>query len=120
MEVTIDGRKVTLDAPVTALEAARQAGIHIPTLCWHPRVSVLVACRLCHAAKGYLFFSHLSAEAGHRPFFEMMETWPLLDLGMRLGEGTGAALAMSLIEAGVKIYNEMATFESAGVSNTRS
>ncbi|MCP4675297.1 MAG: nicotinate-nucleotide--dimethylbenzimidazole phosphoribosyltransferase [Deltaproteobacteria bacterium] len=76
----------------------------------------LVACRLADAVKDYLFFSHRSAEAGHRTFFQMMETEPLLDLNMRLGEGTGAALAMHLIEAGVKIYNEMATFDSAGVS----
>jgi NADH dehydrogenase/NADH:ubiquinone oxidoreductase subunit G len=47
MEVTIDGKKIVLDGPVTALEAARSAGIDIPTLCWHPRVSVLGACRLC-------------------------------------------------------------------------
>ena len=80
----------------------------------------LVACRLCDAAKGYLFYSHLSAEAGHRRFFEIMEIQPLLDLGMRLGEGTGAALAMLLVEAGVKIYNEMATFDSAGISDRRS
>ncbi len=77
----------------------------------------LVACRMCAAAKDYLFFSHKSAEAGHETFFKIFETEPLLDLGMRLGEGTGAALAMSIIEAAVKIYNEMATFDSAGVSN---
>ena len=47
MEVTIDGKKLTLDAPVTVLEAASRVGVHIPTLCWHPRVSILGACRLC-------------------------------------------------------------------------
>lgn len=47
MEVTIDGKKLTLDASVTVLEAASRVGVHIPTLCWHPRVSVLGACRLC-------------------------------------------------------------------------
>jgi nicotinate-nucleotide--dimethylbenzimidazole phosphoribosyltransferase len=72
---------------------------------------------MCPRAADYLFFSHLSEEAGHRVFFEHFRTWPLLDLKMRLGEGTGAALAMNLIEAAVKIYNEMATFDSAGVSN---
>ena len=76
----------------------------------------LVACRLCPTVKDYLFFSHCSAETGHRRFFERFGATPLLDLNMRLGEGTGAALAMSLIEAAVKIYNEMATFDSAGVS----
>ena len=47
MDITIDGRPLTLEKPVTVLEAARLAGVDIPTLCWHPRVSVLGACRLC-------------------------------------------------------------------------
>ncbi len=47
MDITIDGRPLTLEKPVTVLEAARMAGVDIPTLCWHPRVSVLGACRLC-------------------------------------------------------------------------
>ena len=76
----------------------------------------LVACRMCEKVRDYLFFSHCSAEAGHKKFFERFGERPLLDLGMRLGEGTGAALAISLIEASLKIYNEMATFDSAGVS----
>jgi len=76
----------------------------------------LAACRLCPVVKDYLFFSHLSDEAGHRAFAEALGVRPLLDLGMRLGEGTGAALAMHLVEAAVRIYNEMATFSSAGVS----
>ena len=76
----------------------------------------LVACRMRAQVKDYLYFSHCSAEAGHRRFFDGFGARPLLDLRMRLGEGTGAALAMSLIEAAVKLYNEMATFESAGVS----
>ncbi|MBI2058493.1 MAG: nicotinate-nucleotide--dimethylbenzimidazole phosphoribosyltransferase [Nitrospirae bacterium] len=76
----------------------------------------LVACRMCDRLKDYLFFSHCSQESGHKAFFRRFGVEPLLDLGMRLGEGTGAALAVSLIEAAVKIYNEMATFGSAGVS----
>lgn len=75
----------------------------------------LVACKLCPAVQDYLFFSHLSAEAGHRTYFFHRGIRPLLDLEMRLGEGTGAALAMSLIEAALKTYLEMATFDSAGV-----
>lgn len=78
----------------------------------------LVALRLCEPVRDYLFFSHCSAEAGHRTLFQRLNLRPLLDLDMRLGEGTGAALAMHLIEAGVKIYNEMATFASAGVSSS--
>jgi len=76
----------------------------------------LVACRMCRPVKDYLFFSHRSDEAGHEKFFKCSGVEPLLDLKMRLGEGTGSALAMSLIEAAVKIYNEMATFGSAGVN----
>lgn len=77
----------------------------------------LVACRLCPSVREYLFFSHLSEEAGHATFLRLFKVEPILDLKMRLGEGTGAALAMSVIEASVKIYNEMATFASAGVSD---
>ena len=76
----------------------------------------LVACRLAPPVRDYLFFSHRSEEAGHATFLRLFEVEPILDLKMRLGEGTGAALAMTLIEAAVRIYNEMATFSSAGVS----
>lgn len=78
--------------------------------------AALVAMRFMESASDYLFFSHCSAEAGHRTFFERLTIRPILDLDLRLGEGTGAALAMQVIEAAVKIYNEMATFDSAGVS----
>lgn len=64
----------------------------------------------------YLFFAHKSVERGHTIMLERMGARPLLDLDLRLGEGTGSALAMTIIEAGVKIYNEMATFDEAGVS----
>jgi nicotinate-nucleotide--dimethylbenzimidazole phosphoribosyltransferase len=76
----------------------------------------LAALRLCPPVKDYLFYSHCSEEKGHRTFFEHLRLRPILDFHMRLGEGTGAALAMTLIEASVKIYNEMATFSQAGIS----
>jgi len=79
--------------------------------------AALVALRLREAIADYLFFSHCSAEVGHRTFFERLQIRPILDLDMRLGEGTGAALAIHVIEGAVKIYNEMATFGSAGVSS---
>ena len=78
--------------------------------------AALVAIRLRESVSDYLFFSHCSAEVGHRAFFERLGIRPILDLDMRLGEGTGAALAMNVIESAVKIYNQMATFDSAGVS----
>jgi nicotinate-nucleotide--dimethylbenzimidazole phosphoribosyltransferase len=76
----------------------------------------LVAMRMCPAVKDYLFFSHMSAEPGHRKFFESEGLRPVLDLGMRLGEGTGAAIAMQILEDAVAIYNEMATFEDMGIT----
>ncbi|MBN2527108.1 MAG: nicotinate-nucleotide--dimethylbenzimidazole phosphoribosyltransferase [Deltaproteobacteria bacterium] len=78
--------------------------------------AALVACKLNPATSDYLLFSHLSAEQGHRRFVEGLGVRPILDLGFRLGEGTGAALAMSLVDASVKMMREMATFSSAGVS----
>ncbi len=64
----------------------------------------------------YLFAAHESVEIGHRAMLELLGAEPILNLELRLGEGTGAALAMGLIEAGVKILNEMATFTEAGVA----
>jgi nicotinate-nucleotide--dimethylbenzimidazole phosphoribosyltransferase len=64
----------------------------------------------------YMFAGHASVEIGQKAMLEEMGFTPILDLGMRLGEGTGAVLAMMLIEGGLKIYREMATFSEAGVS----
>lgn len=68
--------------------------------------------------KDYIFVSHNSVEKGHKRALDFMGLKPLLDLNLRLGEGTGAALAMTIIEAGLKIYREMATFDEAGVSKS--
>ena len=76
-----------------------------------------LAVRLSPAASGYLFASHRSAEPGHAFFLSLLDQDPLLDLGMRLGEGTGAALAIKVIQAAVAAFTGMATFASAGVSN---
>ena len=76
----------------------------------------LVACELAPSAKEYVFAAHQSVEVGHRYMLERIGCEPIIDLKLRLGEGTGAALAMGLIEAGVKVMKEMATFEQAGVS----
>jgi nicotinate-nucleotide--dimethylbenzimidazole phosphoribosyltransferase len=77
----------------------------------------LIAYTIEPAVKDYMFAAHNSVERGHRLALEAMGLVPILDLGMRLGEGTGAALAMLLIEAGLKIYQEMATFAEAGVTD---
>jgi len=76
----------------------------------------LIAAELNPLVKGYLIAAHQSVEIGHRKMLEHLEQRPLLDLNLRLGEGTGAALGISLVEAGVRILTEMATFAAAGVS----
>jgi nicotinate-nucleotide--dimethylbenzimidazole phosphoribosyltransferase len=68
---------------------------------------------------GYLFAGHQSAEPGHRVLLEYVGLKPILSLNMRLGEGTGAVLAMPIIESAMALYNQMATFASAGVSEAR-
>jgi nicotinate-nucleotide--dimethylbenzimidazole phosphoribosyltransferase len=78
----------------------------------------LVACSIAPAVRDYLLASHCSAELGHRILLDHLGKQPLLDLGMRLGEGTGAALAIEILEAAARILSEMATFESAGVSDS--
>ncbi len=77
----------------------------------------LVAYCLEPKLKDFLFASHLSVERGHQVQVEKMGIIPLLNLGLRLGEGTGAVLAMHLLEASCRILSEMATFEQAGVSS---
>ena len=76
----------------------------------------VVAMKLSCKVGDYLFFSHLSNEQGHKAIMNKLGARPILDLDLRLGEGTGSALAMQVIEGAVKIYNEMATFSSARVS----
>jgi nicotinate-nucleotide--dimethylbenzimidazole phosphoribosyltransferase len=80
--------------------------------------AALIATRLVPACREYLFFSHLSRERGHRRMLEFFDARPIVDLDMCLGEGTGAAIAMDVISASVRIYNEMATFDSASVSRS--
>lgn len=78
--------------------------------------AALIACGLAPALHDHLIAGHRSAERGHAAALKHLNLAPLLSLGLRLGEGTGAVLAMLLVEASVRILNEMATFESAGVA----
>ncbi len=80
--------------------------------------AALAAVALCPTVRDYLIASHQSVEPGHRRILEHLELRPLLNLDLRLGEGTGAALAMHLVEASLRIVSEMATFTSAGVTST--
>jgi nicotinate-nucleotide--dimethylbenzimidazole phosphoribosyltransferase len=76
-----------------------------------------LAIGLASDARGYLFAAHRSSEPGHTILLDFLSAQPLLDLSMRLGEGTGAALAIPIIEAAARLLSEMATFQEAGVSN---
>lgn len=78
--------------------------------------AALIAYEIAPAVKDYMIASHQSVERGHSVILDYIGLKPLLDLDMRLGEGTGAALGISIVEAACKILNEMATFEEAGVS----
>ena len=75
-----------------------------------------VAFAIAPRVRGYLLAGHQSEEPGHRVLLEYIGLKPILNLKMRLGEGTGAVLAMPIIESAMCLYNEMATFASAGVS----
>ncbi|MDP3297621.1 MAG: nicotinate-nucleotide--dimethylbenzimidazole phosphoribosyltransferase [Thermodesulfovibrionia bacterium] len=76
----------------------------------------LIAYAIEPKTRDYMFAAHNSQEIGHKAMLDYIGLKPILDLELRLGEGTGAALAMLIIEAGVKIYKEMATFGEAGVA----
>jgi len=78
--------------------------------------AALVACALAPAAKDYMLFCHRSAERGHHLMLAHLKARPLLDLDMRLGEGTGALLAWPLLQSAALVMHEMASFASAGVS----
>ncbi|MDO8545541.1 MAG: nicotinate-nucleotide--dimethylbenzimidazole phosphoribosyltransferase, partial [Opitutaceae bacterium] len=77
---------------------------------------LLVAAKLRPTVLDYCVFAHSSAETGHERALTALGARPLLELGLRLGEGTGAALAWPLLVSAVNFLREMATFESAGVS----
>ena len=79
--------------------------------------AAMVAVSLAPQTRHYLIAAHRSQELGHQIMLEWLGLEPLLDLGLRLGEGTGAALGISLVEAACKILDEMATFSEAGVSD---
>lgn len=112
-------------AKVGGLEIAGLAGVvlgaaarRVPVLVdgFISGAAALVATSLAPAAKNYLIGSHLSAEPGHKKMLEIMGLDSVLHMDMRLGEGTGAALGMTVVDAALKILKEMATFEDAGVS----
>ncbi len=79
-------------------------------------VAAALAARMDRCALDYCVFGHCSAEYAHRALLAHLNVQPLLDVGMRLGEGTGAAVALSTVRAALALFTDMATFEGAGVS----
>jgi len=82
-------------------------------------VAALCAVRLNPACRDWLLFAHRSAEPGHLAILDALDAQPLLDLGLRLGEGSGAALAVPLLRLACELHNGMATFAEAAVSGQR-
>ncbi len=78
-------------------------------------IAALLAVRLQPACRDWLLFAHCSAEPGHRLVLEALDARPILDLSMRLGEGSGAALALPILRAACALHNNMATFAEAGI-----
>ncbi len=81
--------------------------------------AALIATQISPLSRDYLFASHDSVEKGHAVALKWMGLEPMFDLQMRLGEGTGACIGISLIEAGTRVLNEMATFDGAGISREK-
>ncbi|NMG43747.1 nicotinate-nucleotide--dimethylbenzimidazole phosphoribosyltransferase [Aromatoleum toluvorans] len=100
-----------------AMLAAARAGMVLLIDGFIVGSAALTAARLAPAITEYCIFCHRSAEPGHVAQLTALGAQPLIDLGLRLGEGTGTALAYPLVQAAVNFVNEMASFESAGVSD---
>lgn len=83
-------------------------------------VAALAACRLLPSLRDYLIFGHRSREPGHALALQALDARPLLDFELRLGEGTGAALAFPLLDSACRLLAEMATFDDAGIDAARS
>ena len=101
---------------VGAIEAAVARGCVVVIDGYVVTAALLVAWRRDPRVRSGCVFAHLSAEPGHRHALAALDGRPLLDLGLRLGEGSGAALAMPLLRAAARMLTEMASFEQAGVS----
>jgi nicotinate-nucleotide--dimethylbenzimidazole phosphoribosyltransferase len=91
----------------------------IPVICdgLISTAGALIACELAPAAKQYLFASHKSVEIGHKYMHDRLGLTPLIDLQFRLGEGTGAAVCMELLDLSTRILADIKTFEEVGVTN---
>jgi nicotinate-nucleotide--dimethylbenzimidazole phosphoribosyltransferase len=97
------------------------AAAGIPVVCdgLIATAGALIACELAPAAKDYLFASHRSVEAGHTFMHTRLGVEPLLDLKFRLGEGTGAAVAMELLDASTRVLADIKTFEEVAIEDAQ-
>ena len=111
----VGGLEIAGMAGVTIAAASRRIPLVMDGLI--STAAAALADALVPGVKNYLIAGHRSPEAGHRYLLERLGKYPLLQLDMRVGEGTGAALAFNLIDAANNILRDMATFDSAGVSN---
>ena len=110
----VGGFEIGVLAGVMLVAASRRRPVVVDGLI--SGAAALIAWTVASEARNYFIASHQSVEPGHSVGLRAMDLQPLFDLGMRLGEGTGAALAMHLVEAAAKCLAEMATFSEAGVS----
>jgi nicotinate-nucleotide--dimethylbenzimidazole phosphoribosyltransferase len=104
-------------ALVGAYLAAAQNGVPILVDGFISSVAALTAVRLNPEARNWMLFAHVSAEPGHQRVLAALDAQPMLQLGMRLGEGSGAAMAVPLLRLACALHNNMATFAEAGVSD---
>lgn len=104
-------------ALVGAYLAAAQEGVAVLVDGFICTVAALVAVRLNPACREWLLFGHRGAEPGHRHVLETLQAEPLLELGLRLGEGSGAALAVPLLRLACDLHGQMATFAEAAVAD---
>jgi nicotinate-nucleotide--dimethylbenzimidazole phosphoribosyltransferase len=104
-------------ALVGAYVAAAQAGIPVLVDGFISTTAALAAVMIQPDVRPWLLFSHRSKEHGHAKLLSALQAEPLIDLGLRLGEASGAAIAVPLLRLACALHNGMATFEQAGVSN---
>ena len=97
--------------------AAAEEKMHILVDGFICTAAAMIAIQINPAVKDYMIFAHCSGEQGHHKMLQWLNVKPLLNLGLRLGEGTGGALALPLIQAAAAFYNDMASFEQASVTN---
>jgi nicotinate-nucleotide--dimethylbenzimidazole phosphoribosyltransferase len=99
-----------------AIVASAQNGVPVLIDGFIVSVAALAAVRINPSCRPWLIFSHRSAERGHQLMLEELDARPILDLGLRLGEGSGAALALPVLRLACALHNGMATFDEAAVS----